>query len=137
VSLPTSALRSFERVDLDIIDLDFDFTVSSEVTEAGRPFFDRRGSLDADRADGAFDDVIATFAHFDNGLAAATFTNTTGFTPEGTFCTGKNCLTLHEVLLMFCACSGFLRGIFYPFLSMRVNYKIHMFLSIDRVSPVR
>jgi hypothetical protein len=36
--LTTSAFRSFERVDLDIVNLDFDFTMSREVTQARLPF---------------------------------------------------------------------------------------------------
>lgn len=97
--LTTSALRSFERVDLDVLNLDFNFPVSGEVAEAAGPLLDRGGGLQADRTDGAFCDMIATFAHFNHVLAAATFAYATIFTPESTFCTGKNCLTLHGALL--------------------------------------
>ena len=115
VSLTTATLRSFDRVDLDIRDLDFDFTVGRKVAETGGPFFERRGCLDADRPDGAFNDVVATFAHFDDVLAAIALKNATAFTPESTFCTGKNCLTLHRVLLYLTRVLVSERGFLPPF----------------------
>lgn len=97
--LTTRALRSFERVDLDVCNLDFNFPVSCKVAETAGPFLDRGRGLQADRTDSAFCDMIATYAHFNHVLTAATFAYATVFTPERTFCTGKNCLTLHGALL--------------------------------------
>jgi hypothetical protein len=97
--LTARALRSFERVNLDVCNLDFNFPVSGEVAEPGGPFLDWGRGLQADRTDSAFCDMIATFAHFNHVLAAAAFAYATVFTPESTFCTGKNCLTLHGALL--------------------------------------
>jgi hypothetical protein len=122
VPLTTTTLRSFDRVDLDIGDLDFDFTVSRKVAETGGPFFERCGCLDTDRTDGALNDIVATFAHFDYVLAAVALKNATAFAPESTFRTWKNCLTLHRVLL-FCNVFWFPKEDFYPFLPRCVNRK--------------
>jgi hypothetical protein len=67
-----------------------------KVAETGGPFFERRGCLAADRTNGALNDIVATYTHFDNVLAAVAFKNATVFAPESTFRTGKNCLTLHR-----------------------------------------
>ena len=95
VSLTTGALRSFDRVDLDFFDLDFNLAVRGKVAEASGPLFNWCRCFGANRADATFYDVITTFTHFDNVLTAAAFGDATFFTPESTFCTGKNCLTLH------------------------------------------
>jgi hypothetical protein len=73
--------------------------MGGKVAEAGSPFFEWGGSHDADGADGALYDVAAAFAHFDNVLAGVALINATAFAPESTFSIGKNCLTLHRVLL--------------------------------------
>jgi len=94
-SLTTGTLRSFDRVNLDLLDFNFNFPVCREVAEAGRPFFDRGGRLHANRTDGAVYNMIATFTHFDNVLAAAAFSDATFFAPEHALCIWENCLTLH------------------------------------------
>jgi len=125
-SLPTTTLRSFDRVDLDFGNLDFNLTVSRNVAETGRPFLKWGRGLGTNRADGALYDVIATFTHFDNVLAAAAFSNTAFFAPENTLCIRKNCLTLHWGT-PFSKLDLVTERDFYPLLSTPVNHKSQIF----------
>jgi hypothetical protein len=100
-SLTTGTLRSFDRVNLDLFDFNFNFPVRSEVAETSRPFLDGGRRFNANRTDGAVYNVVATFTHFDNVLAAAAFSDATFFAPENTLCTCENCLTLHKGTPLF------------------------------------